>query len=298
MAHRFKMAGGAALLAAAALAQHATAGPLSPYYLASGDRIFAVQGSSVLWNQPTAYSGLEYPIAVPSTIRTTGFFFGAPGGEYDPATGLPTGTSYPHPGLNDFNDGTTDGEFIYAVQFNSGRVYSFNLNWGNATLLFTLPRAEDALSITYDPTNDSLWIAGWTSQVVDNYSLSGTLNSSFATPWGRIIGLGLDHASGTLWMGTQTTYGTYYEYSKSGAALGSQFFGDLSGINTAGGEFAFVAPPPCPADLNGDGLVDFADYLEFLNLYDAGDLRVDFTGDGLVDFADYLEFLNHYDAGC
>ncbi|MCC6677824.1 MAG: hypothetical protein IT436_11815 [Phycisphaerales bacterium] len=55
---------------------------------------------------------------------------------------------------------------------------------------------------------------------------------------------------------------------------------------------------PCRADLNGDGLVDFADYLEFLNFYDAGDLTVDFTGDGLVDFADYLEFLNLYDAGC
>ena len=27
---------------------------------------------------------------------------------------------------------------------------------------------------------------------------------------------------------------------------------------------------PCPADLNGDGLVDFTDYLEFLDLYDAG----------------------------
>ncbi|MCC6676212.1 MAG: hypothetical protein IT436_03630 [Phycisphaerales bacterium] len=54
----------------------------------------------------------------------------------------------------------------------------------------------------------------------------------------------------------------------------------------------------CPADLNGDGIVDFADYLEFLNLYDAGDLRVDFNGDGIVDFADYLEFLNLYDAGC
>ncbi|MCC6676881.1 MAG: hypothetical protein IT436_07040 [Phycisphaerales bacterium] len=57
----------------------------------------------------------------------------------------------------------------------------------------------------------------------------------------------------------------------------------------------FVA---CRADLNGDGLVDFSDYLEFLNLYDAGDLRVDFNGDGLVDFSDYLEFLNLYDAGC
>ncbi|MCC6675857.1 MAG: hypothetical protein IT436_01815 [Phycisphaerales bacterium] len=54
----------------------------------------------------------------------------------------------------------------------------------------------------------------------------------------------------------------------------------------------------CLADLNGDGLVDFADYLEFLNLYDAGDPRVDFNQDGLVDFSDYLEFLNLYDAGC
>lgn len=54
----------------------------------------------------------------------------------------------------------------------------------------------------------------------------------------------------------------------------------------------------CLADLNGDGLVDFSDYLEFLNLYDAQDLRADFNQDGLVDFSDYLEFLNHYDAGC
>lgn len=54
----------------------------------------------------------------------------------------------------------------------------------------------------------------------------------------------------------------------------------------------------CPADLNGDGIVDFADYLEFLNLYDGQDLRVDFNQDGLVDFGDYLEFLNLYDEGC
>ncbi|MCC6678102.1 MAG: hypothetical protein IT436_13255 [Phycisphaerales bacterium] len=56
--------------------------------------------------------------------------------------------------------------------------------------------------------------------------------------------------------------------------------------------------PRCRADLNGDGLVDFADYLEFLNYYDTQDPRADFNMDGLVDFGDYLEFLNHYDAGC
>ncbi|MCC6678096.1 MAG: hypothetical protein IT436_13225 [Phycisphaerales bacterium] len=54
----------------------------------------------------------------------------------------------------------------------------------------------------------------------------------------------------------------------------------------------------CLADLAADGLVDFSDYLEFLNLYEVQDPRIDFNQDGLVDFGDYLEFLNHYDAGC
>lgn len=54
----------------------------------------------------------------------------------------------------------------------------------------------------------------------------------------------------------------------------------------------------CPADINGDGIVDFGDYTEFLTLYDTGDHAVDFTCDGIVDFADYLEFINHYGAGC
>jgi hypothetical protein len=54
----------------------------------------------------------------------------------------------------------------------------------------------------------------------------------------------------------------------------------------------------CLVDLNGDGIVDFGDYLEFLNLYEAQDPRVDFNQDLMVDFADYLEFLNLYEAGC
>ncbi|MCC6676317.1 MAG: hypothetical protein IT436_04160, partial [Phycisphaerales bacterium] len=53
-----------------------------------------------------------------------------------------------------------------------------------------------------------------------------------------------------------------------------------------------------PGDLNGDGLLDFADYLEFLNLFDAQDPRADLNGDGLVDFGDYLEFLNLFNGGC
>ncbi|MCC6678868.1 MAG: hypothetical protein IT436_17200 [Phycisphaerales bacterium] len=70
--------------------------------------------------------------------------------------------------------------------------------------------------------------------------------------------------------------------------------GSVSAVLTGG----YPSCNPCRADLNGDGQVDFADYLEFLNLYDAGDPAVDFNQDGQVDFADYLEFLNYYDAGC
>lgn len=54
----------------------------------------------------------------------------------------------------------------------------------------------------------------------------------------------------------------------------------------------------CRADLSGDCIVDFADYLVFLSWFDASDPRADVTGDGVVDFSDYLEFLNLYSVGC
>jgi hypothetical protein len=54
----------------------------------------------------------------------------------------------------------------------------------------------------------------------------------------------------------------------------------------------------CPADLNQDGVVDFNDLLEYLNLYNAQDPRADWNGDGVVDFNDLLEFLNFYNQPC
>ncbi|MCC6676613.1 MAG: hypothetical protein IT436_05670 [Phycisphaerales bacterium] len=59
-----------------------------------------------------------------------------------------------------------------------------------------------------------------------------------------------------------------------------------------------VRAAACRVDLNGDGTVSFADYLEFLSLFDALDARADFDGDGTVNFSDYLQFLNEFEAGC
>ena len=54
----------------------------------------------------------------------------------------------------------------------------------------------------------------------------------------------------------------------------------------------------CPADLDGDGQLTVFDFLEFQNLFAAGDLRADFDGDGSLTLFDFLEFQNQFDAGC
>ncbi|MFT5422850.1 MAG: glucose/arabinose dehydrogenase [Phycisphaerales bacterium] len=56
--------------------------------------------------------------------------------------------------------------------------------------------------------------------------------------------------------------------------------------------------PPCPADLNGDGILDNGDIGEFINLFLAGDLAADMNGDGILDNGDIGAFVNLFLAGC
>ncbi len=54
----------------------------------------------------------------------------------------------------------------------------------------------------------------------------------------------------------------------------------------------------CPADFNGDTVVNSLDFLAFLSAYVAGDLSADFNGDTIVNDLDFFAFLNAYVAGC
>src|SRR6056297_2402592 len=54
----------------------------------------------------------------------------------------------------------------------------------------------------------------------------------------------------------------------------------------------------CRADLDGDGELTVFDFLEFQNLFDAGDLTADFDGDGELTVFDFLEFQNDFVQGC
>ncbi len=54
----------------------------------------------------------------------------------------------------------------------------------------------------------------------------------------------------------------------------------------------------CPADFNGDQVVDMLDYLDFLSAFAAGDITSDHNSDGTVDFFDYLDFVASFANGC
>ncbi len=54
----------------------------------------------------------------------------------------------------------------------------------------------------------------------------------------------------------------------------------------------------CPADLSGDGVLDFFDIAAFLSAFGSQEPVADFTGDGSFDFFDIAAFLTAFGAGC
>jgi len=77
---------------------------------------------------------------------------------------------------------------------------------------------------------------------------------------------------------------------------------DLATCDLVGGVWAGPGTSdcvdPCPADLNGDGNLNFFDVSAFLTAYNKMNPMADFNGDGAYDFFDVSEFLTAYNAGC
>ena len=75
---------------------------------------------------------------------------------------------------------------------------------------------------------------------------------------------------------------------------------DASATMTFGfsGVITVLESPACPADTNGDGILDNGDINAFVQLFLAGDPAADFNGDGFLDNGDINAFVVAFLAGC
>ena len=206
------------------------AGPVRTLYGTSpgGDRtLYIINGSSAT-SVNLAHD--ESAIAVDTTVRT----LAAPGvggqGQEFTLAGTSTGVVYNTPGNFLFYDGTTDGIHNYAVDYQTGGVYSMALDWSSPTLLFSTgdgTNIDDG--ITYDVQNNSIWVANLSTRRITDYSLTGTALSNFAAGV-QIAGLAFDSVDGTLW-GNSTADNRLYQFSTTGTVLSTGF---ITGVSSNG----------------------------------------------------------------
>ena len=92
-------------------------------------------------------------------------------------------------------------------------------------------------------------------------------------------------------------FGISVSISDGTAVIGAH--ADDDNGNSAGSAYVFdLGCDDCPADLNGDGIVNTQDFLVYLNLWSAGDAAADWNEDGTVNTQDFLAYLNDWVAGC
>ncbi|QOI99740.1 MAG: beta-propeller fold lactonase family protein [Phycisphaeraceae bacterium] len=68
------------------------------------------------------------------------------------------------------------------------------------------------------------------------------------------------------------------------------------------GGFGVYNAPPCIADFNNDGFVDFFDFDAYVLCFEGEECPLgrdpDFNGDGFADFLDFDEFIRQFERGC
>lgn len=128
-----------------------------------------------------------------------------------------------------------------------------------------LPTCEARMTM-WDPNNDELF---------DYLAVGNTTpDDDIHTTWGDLLSNGTYH----------------FDAHVSGESDGGSFGG-------AGFQYQ-ITITRCIADFNLDGVVDFNDYLDFVDAYSMSDPSADVNGDSVVDLFDYLDFVDHFSTGC
>lgn len=225
-----------------------------PLYLTDGDghRNFIVQNGSVQSVFGSVPSERAFGIAVAGDVRTYGYANPERGGGYDLA-GNSNGNIYTYNAGSAIADGTTNGvDTNWAIDF-FGTVYKYDRNWANGQQVWS---AQGYGGITYDPTDNTLWLSADRSAGIAHYDLNGNPLGGFNTVGGLDWDLAYEPTSNSLWV-SQAFNGpntTLYNYDKNGTLIQSFSVPGLGAASFFGGEFEIGrVPAPGAAALMGLG---------------------------------------------
>ncbi len=191
-----------ALLAGPQPGTASSMGPIGTYYATDFHGfIVAIQGSNVgITPQLDQVYGEEAIAVLGSTVTTTGADLGATGGNY---TGAPSLTLTPS-GITNGNPVPPDG-------------LAFDAATKRNTVVCDI---QNAVGMTYQASNNSLWIQGLFDGVITDYAMGGNVLFSFSTglPFTE-TGLTMD-VDGTLWFADEGT-NTLEHFATDGTNLGN-----------------------------------------------------------------------------
>jgi hypothetical protein len=164
------------------------------------------------------------------------------------------------------------------------------------------------------------WVARHPTGVSVNVGESVTLTATAATQisnvsyqWNRngvaiVNGAGGASAGGGVVSGAfgslvSPTNGAAVSMTISNAQSGDSGVYTFVVINTCGSGISIpamvtITGASCPADFNGDTVVDFFDYLDFVAEFSGNGPAADFNADTVIDFFDYLDFVAAFSTGC
>lgn len=153
----------------------------------------------------------------------------------------------------------------------AGETYTFE----NMTSIHPFNITDDTLPV--DGTDGSFFRLTTDINVINNASLQPMADFISNPGGGDLI----------TWTPTTDDVGTYYYTCRIVHHI------DMTG------KLVVVAPAAsCPADLTGDGELNFFDVSAFLSAFAASDPIADFNGDGSFNFFDVSAFLASFAAGC
>ncbi|MDF1810555.1 MAG: GC-type dockerin domain-anchored protein [Phycisphaerales bacterium] len=208
----------------------------------------------------------------------------------------------------------------------NGTLTHLNTNEGWAQADYVTPDGNIIGGYTFNETfmrgEATVWhrgVSGWEETILG--ALPGTTNTALVrsmTPDGSII-VGYNeynnfNVSGFIWTEDSGMEEIEDWLTDRGVVIPSNLnILDVTSISADGNVIAGIGAstfdgspigyiinmtPPCLADMNDDGSLNFFDVSIFLSTFSEGDLAADFNGDGSLNFFDVSEYLNLFSIGC